>query len=226
MSRGLFITATGTDVGKTYVSALIIKALRKSGINCGYYKAAVSGAGSIAESDAGYVNAFAKIGQREETLLSYLYKTPVSPHLAAQIEGNPLSLAKVKADYLRVCKEYDYVVTEGSGGIICPLRWDDEEKVLLEEVINLLGLPTVVVAAAGLGTINATVLTVKYLKAQGIPVKGIILNYFTGDEMQVDNLKMIEELTGISVIATVKPGDMHLDICPVKLAEVFQEEEI
>ena len=59
---------------------------------CGYYKAAVSGAESVSESDAGYVNKVAQIGEREELLLSYLYKTAVSPHLAAQIEGNPAEI--------------------------------------------------------------------------------------------------------------------------------------
>ena len=64
MARGLFITATGTDIGKTYVTALIVKKLRSLGLNAGYYKAAVSGAESVSESDAGYVNRVAQIGER------------------------------------------------------------------------------------------------------------------------------------------------------------------
>ncbi|MGN0684289.1 MAG: ATP-dependent dethiobiotin synthetase BioD, partial [Oscillospiraceae bacterium] len=63
MSKGLFITATGTDIGKTYVTALIVKKLRDAGLNAGYYKAAISGAESVSESDAGYVNRIANIGE-------------------------------------------------------------------------------------------------------------------------------------------------------------------
>ena len=103
MSRGLFVTATGTDVGKTYVTALIVKKLRGFGLNAGYYKAAVSGAESVSESDAGYVNKVAQIGESEELLLSYLYKTPVSPHLAARIEVNPAEMSVIKSTFARVC---------------------------------------------------------------------------------------------------------------------------
>lgn len=225
MSKGIFITATGTDVGKTYISALLIKAMRNAGYHCGYYKAAVSGADSIAESDAGFVNQAAGIGETEERLLSYLYKTPVSPHLAAQIEGNPLCMEKVEADYRKTCREYDYIVIEGSGGIICPIRWDDEAHILLEDIVIKLSLPVLVVADAGLGTINATVLTVHYLKEKQIPVVGIIVNHYNGNEIQVDNTKMIEALTGVTVVATVRDGDIFLDIPADKAKELFSVEE-
>lgn len=71
-----------------------------------------------------------------------------------------------------------YVTVEGSGGIVCPIRWDERQKILLEDVIKALGLATLVVAGVGLGTINATVLTVEYLRVRGIEVKGVVLNQF------------------------------------------------
>ena len=221
MSKGIFVTATGTDVGKTYVTALIVKKLRESGLNAGYYKAALSGADCIAESDAGYVNKTADINQEENTLISYLYKNAVSPHLAAEIEGNPVDLEKVKADYEKVCQTYDYVTAEGSGGVICPIRWDDRH-ILLEDIIKLLGVPAVVIAESGLGTINSTVLTTEYLKAKGIAVKGIILNNYTGGKMQEDNLEMIEEISGFPVIACVKPDDKDIDIDSKFLAGLYE----
>ncbi|MCI7804828.1 MAG: dethiobiotin synthase [Oscillospiraceae bacterium] len=221
MSKGIFVTATGTDVGKTYVTALIVKKLRESGLNAGYYKAALSGADCIADSDAGYVNKTANINQEENTLISYLYKNAVSPHLAAKIEGEPVDLEKVKADYEKVCQTYDYVTAEGSGGIICPIRWDNKH-ILLEDIIKLLGVPAVVIAESGLGTINSTVLTTEYLKARGIPVKGIILNNYTGSKMQEDNLEMIEEISGFPVIACVKPDDKDIDIDSSFLAGLYE----
>ena len=90
MSRGLFVTGTGTDVGKTYVTALLAKKMKEAGYKLGYYKAALSGADTIEDSDAGFVNRIGKLEQEKETLLSYLYEHAVSPHLASKLEGNPV----------------------------------------------------------------------------------------------------------------------------------------
>lgn len=219
----IFITGTGTDIGKTYITALLIKRMRELGMNTGYYKAALSGACHIAESDAGYVNATAQIGQEPETLLSYLYQTPVSPHLAAKLEGNPLKLQKVQTDFSAVCKRYDYVVVEGSGGIVCPLRYDKEAHIFLEDIVKALSLETLIVADAGLGTINAVVLTVEYLKSRQIGIRGILLNRYTGTVMQQDNIKMIEELTQIPVLSCVEPDATDLNLSPKELFELFKE---
>lgn len=223
MSKGIFITATGTDVGKTYVTALLIKKMRGLGMDTGYYKAALSGAETITESDAGYVNAVAGIGQEPETLLSYLYKNAVSPHLASKLEGNPVELDKIRKDFAHVNEKYDYVIVEGSGGIVCPIRYDDSAHIFLEDIIKELKLDTLVIADAGLGTINAVVLTVEYMKQKNICIKGIILNHYTGSVMQKDNLKMIEEITGVPVIALVEPNSMELNIDDTVLCDIFKE---
>lgn len=223
MRRGIFVTATGTDMGKTYVTALLIKKMRDIGMNTGYYKAAISGAANINESDAGYVNSFANIGQEPETLLSFLYKSAVSPHLASKLEDNPVELSKVKTDFARVGEKYDYVVVEGSGGIVCPIRYDDTVHIFLEDIIKALELGTLIVADAGLGTINAVVLTVEYLRQKNICIKGIILNRYTGTFMQKDNLKMIEAITGLPVILLVEPDAKEVDIDKSVLYEIFEE---
>ncbi len=222
MAHGLFITATGTDVGKTYVTALIVKKLRELGLNAGYYKAAVSGADSVAESDAGYVNRTAKIGEDEKLLLSYLYKTAVSPHLAARLEGNPVEMSVVKFAFLRDAAKYDYLTMEGSGGIVCPIRKDETTMIFLEDIIHELELPSLIVAHAGLGTINAVVTTVEYMRSKNLPINGIILNRWNGDTMQRDNLAMIEELTKIKVRAVVRSGDTELDIDKAALTALYK----
>lgn len=210
MGKGLFVTATGTDIGKTYVTALMVKKLTEAGCRAGYYKAALSGAESIEESDAGYVKRISGIEQDDRTLLSYLYESAVSPHLAARIEGNPADMEKVEADYRSVLGQYDYVTVEGSGGIVCPIRWDRGHKILLEDIVKALDLPAVIVADAGLGTINSAVLTAEHLKNCGIEAKGIILNRYSGGVMQEDNIQMIENLTGLPVLTLVAQGDTAL----------------
>lgn len=226
--KGLFITATGTDVGKTYVTALIVKKLREAGHSAGYYKAALSGVEKTAEGfrtgDAGYVAAVAGIAEAESgNSVSYVYAKAVSPHLAAQLEGNPVKMAVVMAAYRQALARYDYVTMEGSGGIVCPLRYDDDAQLLLEDVITALGLGALVVADAGLGTINATVLTIDYMKRHGIPVKGIILNrYDAADAMKRDNKKMVEILTRVPVIACVKEHDEAIRIDAAVLAGLYE----
>ena len=222
MAKGLFVTATGTDAGKTYITALLVKKLAEAGLSAGYYKAALSGAETIADSDAGYVKRISGIDQPDESLLSYLYRNSVSPHLAARIEGNPVELKKVSADFTKVAEAYDYVTVEGSGGIVCPIRWD-QQRLLLEDIIKELGLDTVVVADAGLGTINAVALTVSYLKSKEIGVRGIILNHYSGGVMQEDNVRMIEELTGIPVVGVVHDGDDEIEISPENLCDMYGE---
>lgn len=223
MGRGLFITATGTDVGKTYVTALIVKKLRDFGLNAGYYKAAISGADSVSESDAGYVNRIAGIGESEEMLLSYLYKTAVSPHLAARLEGNPVEMDVVKSAFAKAASKYDYLTMEGSGGIVCPIRKDETATIFLEDIIRELGLPSLITADAGLGTINAVVTTVEYMRLRNLSISGIILNHWNGDTMQRDNLAMIEELTGIKVCAVVRDNEAELDIDKAALTALYKE---
>ena len=94
MSKGLFITGTGTDVGKTYVSGLILKKLRENGLSCGYFKAAMSGNvrgenGALILGDAAFVKQISGISQALEDTCPYVYERAVSPHLAARLEGNP-----------------------------------------------------------------------------------------------------------------------------------------
>lgn len=226
MSKGIFITATGTDVGKTYVTGLIVKCLREAGLNAGYYKAALSGAeirnGKMIPGDAEFVAKTAGIPAKPADLVSYIYEEAVSPHLAALREGNPVELAKIKEDYKSSLKKYDYVTMEGSGGIICPIRWD-EKHLLLEDIIKELALGTLVISTAALGSINACVLTTYYLQQHDIPVRGIILNnYDKNDFMQQDNKKMIEELSGVPVIACVAPNSTELDIDPEFLASLYK----
>ena len=227
MSKGIFITATGTDIGKTFVTALIVKKLRDAGLNAGYYKAALSGAeeqpdGSWLPGDAAYVARISGMQERPEKLVSYIYKTAVSPHLAALREGNPVEMDKVMADFAAASAKYDYVTMEGSGGIICPIRWD-EQHILLEDVIKAVDLGTLVISNATLGSINACVLTIAYLQQKGIPVRGIILNnYDANDFMQIDNKKMMEAITGVPVLAEVKPNATDLDIDVEVLKKIYK----
>ena len=227
MSKNLFITGTGTDVGKTYVTSLIVKKLYENGHNAAYYKAAMSGneknsEGKLIPGDALFVKKVSGIFQSLESMCPYVYENAVSPHLASRIEGNPVKLDIVKSKFEEVSRMYDYVTVEGSGGILCPLCFD-EERIQLEDVIKELNLSCLIIADAGLGTINDVVLTVEYMKSKNIEIKGIIFNHFhEGDVMEEDNLKMCEYMTGLKVIACVKDNDKEIDIDADVLASIYE----
>lgn len=227
MSRNLFITGTGTDIGKTYISGLILKKLEASGASAAYYKAAMSGNerrtdGSLIPGDALHVKEVSGICQPPEEMCPYIYENAVSPHLASRTEGNPVRMDVVLEGFHRVCERYDYVTMEGSGGILCPLCFD-EDKIWLPDVIKACRLGCLIVADAGLGTISDVGLAAFYMKEHHIPLKGIIFNHFKpGDVMQEDNLKMCEYLTGAKVLACVRDNDTELDI-PAELLESLYE---
>lgn len=212
MSKAIFITATGTDIGKTYVSGLIAKHMKDKGLNIGYYKAALSGSYDVSDSDAWHVKEKAELPDSYNEMVSYTYKHAYSPHLAAQIEGNPPDIDVIKRAYLDISAKHDYMIVEGSGGIICPIRYDDNKKIFLEDIIKELNIPSLIIADAGLGTINAAVLTIEYMRNKNLKINGLILNRFeTANEMHDDNKKMIEEMTGIKIIGVVIDGILKLD---------------
>ncbi len=213
--KTLFLTATGTDVGKTYISALIIKKMRDSGFNCGYFKPVLSGVeeeeGKLRVSDANYVVSTAKIPLSPDDCVTYWWKEAVSPHLAAQRAGDVIDTNKIKTHLDKLSREFEYILIEGAGGITCPLRLEGDEKYLLKDLIKELETNIVIVADGGLGTINSTLLTIDYARANGIGIEGIILNNFEPDNfMHQDNLKQIEYLTGIPVVATVEKGQKDI----------------
>lgn len=226
MGKALFITGTGTDIGKTYVTGLLVKKLVEAGYHAGYYKAALSGAeedakGNLLPGDALFVKQMAKLDTPTEELVSYIYREAVSPHLAAQINHLPIDFDRVEKDFQRAKSKHEYLTMEGSGGIICPLRWDEKEHVIIDDLILRLKLPVLIIADAGLGTINAAVLTIEHLQARKIPVRGVILNNWTGGVMQEDNRKMIEEITGVRVLCVVPHGAKDIDLDAKELASLY-----
>lgn len=229
-NKGYFVTATGTDVGKTFVTALLVKKWRDSGIDAGYYKAALSGAelrdGKWVAGDADYVKTVAGLPDTQEELVSYVYKEAVSPHLAARKEGKPVDLAQVKKDFEAATKRHEFVFVEGSGGIICPIRYDEPsavsangnpQKIFLTDIMKTVDVPLLIVTTAALGSINACVLTVEYARAQGLNIRGITVNRYgiSGNlQMEDDNIKMMGDMTGLPILTKIPENSSDLGVGP------------
>ena len=228
MSKALFVTGTGTDTGKTYITGLIVKKLQEARKNPAYYKAAMSGNdrrpdGTLIPGDALAVQTMSGIDQSLTSMCPYVYEHAYSPHLASRLEGNPVVMEVVKHGFADVAADYDYVTVEGSGGILCPICFD-EAKIQLEDVVKELRLSSILIADAGLGTINSVVLTAEYMKTHGLPLKGIIFNhYHPGDVMEDDNIFMCEHMTGLPTLAKVQDGDTELDMNINALCALYDE---
>lgn len=203
MIKGIFITGTDTDIGKTYVTSRIIKELKLCKYNVGYYKAALSGVKKSDQkmnlSDEDFVCQFADL-DKINIKVSFVYEDAYAPYLAAKKTNHLVDLDVIKKDLNDMVMNHNFVVIEGSGGIICPLR-DDENMIMLTDVMSLAKFPLIIVTTSGLGSINSAVLTALYAKSLGLEVLGFIMNYFEEDNiLHRDNRRMIEKLSGYRVL--------------------------
>lgn len=229
MAKGLFITGTGTDVGKTFVTGLLVKRVEELTQSAAYYKAAMSGnerdgQGKLIPKDAVYVKKISNIGQSLDSMCPFVYEAAVSPHLASRMEGNPVTMDKVMEGYRKLQGSYDYITVEGSGGILCPICFDESE-IWLEDLIKRMDIPALIVADAGLGTINSLVLTYEYMKEKNIECRGIIFNHWIPDNlMHRDNLAMCQYRTGLRVLACVEKDTKDLMIDDKTLLSLYKQE--
>ena len=186
-SRGLFITGTDTDVGKTYVTALIARELAATGHRVGVYKPAASGCrrdcDTLISDDAEVLWQAAGRPGELDRVCPQRFAAPVAPHLAARAEGRQLDgeLLRRGLDYWR--ERSDVILVEGSGGLMCPVS-DDE---YMADLAADFGYPLLVVARNALGTINHTVQTLVAATVfrDGLDVAGIVLNHTSapGDDL-------------------------------------------
>ncbi|MBB6175513.1 MULTISPECIES: dethiobiotin synthase [Anoxybacillus] len=202
--KGFFITGTDTDVGKTFVTACMLRTLTDKRIRATAYKPVQSGAqwrdGKWVAPD---VDMYRKvINVADEDGCTYLLKTPCSPHLAAKIDGVTIEPDRILLHMRRLQQTHDFVLVEGAGGIAVPLV---DESFLVAHLAQLLSLPIIIVARASVGTINHTVLTVQYAKSFGLQIAGIIMNGFSTpkNEIEQENIRMIEAMTNIPVIGEI-----------------------
>lgn len=204
-ARGVFVTGTGTEVGKSVVAAVIAAEAAAEGLSVAVFKPAVSGLDEGGEADHELLARASGSAQGEDEIAPYRYGPPVSPHLAAEMAGE-----EIDADLLERAAEdaaagAEAVVVEGVGGLMVPLRPD----YLVRNLAAQLGHPLVIVAHAGLGTINHTLLSIEAAWTAELEVRAVVLNRWPAEpgRLEESNRETIAELTGVEV-ATLAEVDL------------------
>lgn len=206
MSKGIFITGTDTGVGKTIVTATLALLLRMRGVNVGVMKPVTSGCreedGVLVSDDALLLCQAADVSCNAD-VTPYLLREPLAPAEAAKIDGVRVNFACIKESYDRLAAVHDVVLVEGAGGLMVPLAGG----LLVADLVRTLGLPLLVVARPGLGTINHTVLTCFAAQQMGLGVAGVIVNKYpdTPDLAERSATHHIGSLCGAPVLG-VWPG--------------------
>ncbi len=195
--RGVFVTGTGTEVGKTVVAALIARTLADAGARVAIFKPAVTGLDDPGEADHELLRRAAGSGQRDEEIAPYRYGPPASPHLAASLAGEEIDPARLRAAAENAAEGADQLVCEGVGGLLVPLVAGYTVRDLADD----LALPLVVAASPGLGTINHTLLTLEAARSAELEVAMVVLTPWPDvpSTVEASNLETIAELGAVRV---------------------------
>jgi dethiobiotin synthase len=210
--KGIFVTATGTDVGKTVIAAGLLRGLRLRGVRACYLKpvqtgAVADGAGGLLAPDVDTVCRAAELvpdAALRARMSPYVFSRACSPHLAARLEGRTIHVSAIVEHARALHAEWQWLVIEGAGGILVPLN--DSETML--DLAAALGFPALLVAHSGLGTLNHVLLSLEALRRRGLIVAGVVLNdvrpVTEGDRyLRDDNVAVIEAFGATRVLARV-----------------------
>lgn len=208
MLRGIFVTGTDTEVGKSVVAAAICAVLAARGENVAAFKPVVTGLdeepGEFGR-DHELLAGAAGSGQAPGEVAPHSFGPPVSPHLAAELASVTIEPAELLAA-ARAAGGDRVLVCEGVGGLMVPIT----TGYLVRDLAVDLGLPVVVAARPGLGTINHTLLTVEAARAAGLSVAGVVMTPWPGEPsaMERSNRETIERLSGVpvSTLPLTRPG--------------------
>lgn len=206
--RGLFVTGTDTGVGKTVVTGGIVAVLRARGHDVGVAKPLQSGAlADDPTGDAMLLREWTGVPETAVEIAPYSFAASLAPSVAAELVGRVVTLADAVDAVSALAERHDAVVVEGAGGLIVPLgpNWT------VADLAVALALPVLVVARAGLGTVNHSSLTVRTLRSLGLDPVGVVLNGPV-DESSERNAQLIEQLAEVPVLGQTPFVDGELDV--------------
>ncbi|GAB4295018.1 MAG: dethiobiotin synthase [Desulfuromonadia bacterium] len=199
--RGIFITGTDTGVGKSIVAAVLATLLHHRGIRVGVMKPVSSGcrmAGGELLSDDAHLLASAIGEPVTDAVAPYRLTLPIAPSAAAERDGVTISFERIREALETISATHDFVIVEGAGGLMVPLRGG----FLVSDLVRFLQLPLLVVARPDLGTVNHTLLTCFAARQMGLDLRGIVINRFPThpDEAEKTAPHLIDSLSGAPLL--------------------------
>ncbi len=196
---GVFVTGTGTGVGKTVAAAVAARTLAADGGTVAVFKPCVTGLDEGGEADHELLRRAAGSRQSDEEIAPYRYGPPASPHLAAALAGERIDPARLREAARAAEAGAEHVVCEGVGGLLVPLAGD----YLVRDLAAELGHPLLVAASPTLGTINHTLLTLEAARAAGLEVAAVVLTPWPDrpGEVERSNRETIAALGRVEVLA-------------------------
>lgn len=202
--RGLFVTGTDTEVGKTFLAGAILAALSARGERVAAFKPAVTGLDDPQPdlpSDPELLAAAAG-GAAPDDVAAYRFGPAVSPHLAAEEHGTDIDPKLLVTRAREVGAGRDALVVEGAGGLLVPLR----DTFLIRDLAVMLGLPVLIAARPGLGTINHALLTLEAARSFGLDVRAVVLTPWPEHPtvMQRSNLETIARVGEVDVVTLAR----------------------
>lgn len=222
--KGVFVTGTGTEVGKTVVAAAIARTLAAAGERVAVFKPAVTGLDDPGEPDHELLRRAAESEQSDEEIAPYRYGPPASPHLAAAMAGEEIEPEHLLAAARAAADGADFLVCEGVGGLMVPLHVGEnpfagrvplairEEPAtspspyLVRDLAVDLGLPLVIAASPGLGTINHTLLTIEAARTADLEVAAVVLTPWSEQPSEIEQ----SNRTTIASLGTVETQTLPL----------------
>ena len=204
--RGLFVTGTDTGIGKTVVTGALARALRARGVDAGVAKPVQSG--NRADDPAGDAMTLLRLSGLDgdpREVCPFSFEPALAPLVAARLQGATLDQEAVVEAVERLAARHELMLVEGAGGLLVPLG----EDWTIADLALRLGLPLLVVARAGLGTVNHTLLTVNEARRRGLDVAGVVLNggRDADDPSVGDNAELIEAFGDVVVLASTPWSD-------------------
>ena len=209
--KSLFVTGNDTNIGKTCVTASIVKNLRDMDIDVGIMKPFASGYKKNSNSLSQDVEILMKYSDSHDPIdlvNPYFFEIPTSPYAAAKTLAQKISLQKITDAYDKLLSSHDLVIVEGIGGLMTPIT----QNYFVSNLISELDIDTIIVIGSKLGTVNHTMLTYEHCKQMHLKLKGFVINQTEPNGYELSNLKQqIMELTNQTVYCTI-PYQKNFDL--------------
>jgi len=201
----IFVAGTDTGAGKTVITGLLADYLLKKGFKVATQKWIQTGSRHFSKDIGMHLKLMGK-GKEDYSgylplMMPYIFRYPSSPHLAASMEDRRIGIGKIRKGLEKLIKDFDYIIAEGTGGLLVPFN----KKNLLIDAVEELRLPVLLVAENRVGAINHTLLSLEAMKTRKIKIIGVVFNNISKKKASStilnDNVNIVKRFSRVKLFA-------------------------